>query len=452
MSEEIREGKYEISKNGLRKFIFLSLIGFILFLFPIKDGTTFNIPIGVVADYLLETFNVQLPIINTYILIIASFLCLISLFFKPRFIMKSALLNSLFNPSLFGIVLRLLGTVFAFMTLYNFGPEIIISEETGGEILNLLNTLIIWFLVTAFIIPLIINFGIMEFTGTLLRKIVKPLFTLPGRSAIDLLVSWIGSPNVGVVLTREQYENGFYTGREAAVIATNFSAVSLPFALVVSEVLEVTHMFPVLYLSVVIVGIICAVIIPRTPPSSKITDTFYTENLYTEEVPENRTAIRWATEQAVKKAENAGSVKVQIKEGFDIFAGIAFTLLPQVMAIGTVALILAKFTPIFSIVAFPMIYILKFLQIPEASAVAPATLIGFIDMFLPAILSGEIKSEMTRFFIGALSISQIIYITEMGTLILVSKIPINLWKLFIIFLQRTMIAIVIIALITHLLY
>lgn len=122
------------------------------------------------------------------------------------------------------------------------------------------------------------------------------------------------------------------------------------------------------------------------------------------------------------------------------------------MAIGTIALIIAEYTAFFQIISQPMVYVLQLFQIPEATAAAPATLTGFIDMFMPAILASGIETEITRFFIAALSLVQIIYLTEMGTLIIVSKIPVNLWRLFIIFIERTVISIPIIALVAHIIY
>ena len=95
------------------------------------------------------------------------------------------------------------------------GPDWLISEETGGSIIQLMGILIAWFLAASFLIPLLTEYGIMDFTGTLLRNILKPLFHLPGRAAIDLLASWVGNCNVGVVLTTKQYESGYYTDREA---------------------------------------------------------------------------------------------------------------------------------------------------------------------------------------------------------------------------------------------
>ena len=55
-------------------------------------------------------------------------------------------------------------------------------------------------------------------------------------------------------------------------------------------------------------------------------------------------------------------------------------------------------------------------------------------MFLPAILAGGIESEMTRFIIASVSVTQLIYMSEVGGLLLGSKIPVNFKDLVIIFL------------------
>ena len=62
-----------------------------------------------------------------------------------------------------------------------------------------------------------------------------------------------------------------------------------------------------------------------------------------------------------------------------------------------------------------------------------------------------IASVKTKFIIGVLSLVQIIYLTEVGTIIIKSEIPLNLWKLFVIFLERTLIAIPVIVLMANLL-
>ena len=129
----------------------------------------------------------------------------------------------------------------------------------------------------------------------------------------------------------------------------------------------------------------------------------------------------------------------------DIF----LTLLPLVFAIGTVALILAEFTPLFTWLSYPMVPVLELLRIPEAQAAAPATLVGFADMFLPAVLATNIESELTRFVIACLSMTQLVYMSEIGALLLKSKIPIKFWELAVVFLLRTAITLPIIAFMAH---
>ncbi|MEK4801141.1 MULTISPECIES: YjiH family protein [Oceanobacillus] len=446
------EKNASIDRKGLMKFVLPSLFGAFIFLFPIIDGGAFNIPLGIITEYFIDLLAAFLPTIVTIVIVASTVMSLISAIFKPSFIQKSETLTSLFDVNIFWTITRTIGGIFAVMTFWGSGWEVIYSEGTGQVMYGLLTSLIVWFFVASFLMPYLINFGIMEFFGTLFRGVIKPLFTLPGRSAIDLLASWIGNVNVGVVITREQYETGYYTGREAAAIATCFSTVSLPFCLVIAGMLGVDHMFPIFYLTIVIAGVVSAVIMPRIPPISKIPDTYYTENHYEENVPENVSKFRWAVEQAVKRAKVAGTFKDQIKQGNDIFLGIAFVLMPQVMAIGTIALIIAEFTPFFQIISSPIIPVLELMGLPEAAEAAPATIVGFIDMFLPAVLASGIEAEITRFVIGALSLVQIIYLTEMGTLLLISKVPVKLWHLLVIFIERTVISLPIIVLIAHMIY
>ena len=49
-----------------------------------------------------------------------------------------------------------------------------------------------------------------------------------------------------------------------------------------------------------------------------------------------------------------------------------------------------------------------------------------------------------------LSLVQIIYMTEVGAIVIKSEIPLNLWKLFLIFMERTLIAIPLITLFANL--
>ena len=336
----------------------------------------------------------------------------------------------------------MLGAVVVCMVTFGFGPEFITTIDTDGTMVDLCCTLVCIVLSFSFLLPFLTDCGIMEFMGVILKPVVRPLFRVPGRASVDLIASWFGASNAAVILTREQYMKGFYTKREAGYIMTNFSLVSIPFCLLIADTIGIAHLFPSFYLSICIVGVILAVILVRIPPISKLPDTYQEKagKQLDEDVPSNKGLLAHAVEISCKRAEGFG-VKTVVSGGMEVVMGMLFDLIPIVISWGTVVLIIATYTPIFDWVSYPMGLYLQLLGVEEAFAVAPATLIGFTDMFIPALLIGGVESVKTKFIIGALSLVQIIYLTEVGAIIIKSEVPLNLWKLFVLFLERTIIAI-----------
>src|SRR5699024_10170694 len=178
-------------------------------------------------------------------------LTIITKAFKPKFIIENNFLNSLLNVNWIWTIGRILGGLFILSAFTGFGPEIIKSDLTGAFILNdLLPTLIVVFFFAGLFLPLLLNFGLLEFCGALLTKIMRPLFKLPGRSSIDCMTSWLGDGTIGVLLTSKQYEEGFYTEREACIVSTMFSVVSITFSFVVLSQVGLENMFIPFYLTV----------------------------------------------------------------------------------------------------------------------------------------------------------------------------------------------------------
>ncbi|MFC3038761.1 YjiH family protein [Virgibacillus xinjiangensis] len=441
-----------VSANPVWKFLLPSLIGVLLFLVPIKVDGEFTIGVGILASSLQGAFGEAIPAFIVLLLGVSVVFTTIGMAAKPAFMMESPFLKSLFVTGPFGYTMRLLGFLVGIMTLFEFGPEFIWSMNTGGVVLyDLAPVLLTWFLFAGLLLPLLVEFGLMEFIGALLRKIMRPIFTLPGRSSIDSMASWMGAGTVGVLVTTQQYNEGFYSKRESSVIATTFSVASIAFSLVVANVIGVGNLFIPFYLTVSVACIIAAFIMPRIPPLSRKKDTYYEPvgKQINESVPEGISSFEWGWSEAMRKAGEAKNPVELVKSGSKTVMDIWMGLIPLVMSLGAAALIIAEYTPIFEILSYPLVPVLEWMRIPEATAAAPAMLVGFADMFLPAVLGSGIESELTRFVVGALSLTQIIYMSEIGILILRSNIPVNLLELFIIFVERTIITLPIIVLIAH---
>ena len=445
----------KVSYQDLLKFIIPSSIGVLLFLTPIFVDGRATIGMGILVDLLRDATQDYLPAFATMLLLV-SCLCstYFSLFRKNKSNIPINQIQQIFTTSPAWLILRVLGSLFAVLVLFNIGPEWISSPATGGTMLfQLAGTLTVFFLVACFLLPFLIDYGVAEFMGTLLQKPFLWAFRLPGRASIDTLASWLGSAPVGVLITIQQYEKGYYSGREAAVIATNFSIASIAFCALVAKLIEIDHRFFEFYFSIMFSGLIAALIIPRIWPLARKKDVYLMEQDGFTDKPEADTGLfRWALLQGINKARTAPNLKQLLKNAFINLLDIWFSLLPSVVAIGTIVLALTEFTPIFTIMTKPLVPILELMQIPEATTAAPAFLVGFADMYLPAVIGKNIASEMTRFVIGCVSIIQIIYMTEVGTLILKSKIPLQIGELFLIFTLRTLITLPIITAIAHFIY
>lgn len=443
-------------KNNFLMFLIPSLIGLFLFMAPITYNGDITIPVAVLAKSIQSAFDGYLVAMVTAIIGFMSVASLLTKVLKPSFITSNSFLNGLFNPTLPWLIVRIVGGVCVLFTFFQVGPKAIWEPNTGGLVLNdLLPVLFSVFIFAGLLLPLLLNFGLLELFGTLLSKVMRPIFNLPGRSAIDCMTSWLGDGSVGILLTSKQYENRFYTQREAAVVGTTFSAVSITFSLVVIAQVELEHLFLPFYLTVCLAGIVAAVIIPRLPPLSWKKDQFIdgTErDADSEAIPQGYNTFTWGLELAVQKASEVKSLKSVFVDGIKNAVDMVFGVLPVVMGLGTLALVAAEYTPVFSILGQPFIPFLELLGVPEAVEASQTIVVGFADMFLPAILAASIESDMTRFIIAAMSVTQLIYMSEVGALLLGSKIPVNIFELFVIFILRTLITLPVIAGVAHLIF
>ncbi|MGO3048411.1 hypothetical protein CD110_03110 [Staphylococcus casei] len=445
-------------KRGRLKFIIMSLIGIILFLIPIsvtQDGEKqTTLPVAFLAGVLKDLLGNAMPIIIVAIVTISGILSILCTTVLKNKLNPDGLLYNAFNVKIVWLILRVLAVVFVWMTYLKIGTKVIYSEDTGGLVFDsLLPTLVTVFFFAALFLPLLMEYGLLELLGPVFRPIMRPLFTLPGRSTVDNLASFIGDGTVGVLITSRQYEEGFYSRREATVIATTFSVVSITFAIVVADTVHMQKHFFYFYLAVIISCLVCALILPRIWPLKSIEDEYskeVSEETRTEKLPENKTALGHGFDMATETGIKAPGVKAFFTSGFKTVIDMWFVILPVVMSIGTIATIVANYTPLFAIIGKPFVPYLELLQIPEATQASETVLIGFADMFLPSILIEGVGNNITLFVVGALSISQLIYLSEVGGVILGSKIPVSMFKLFVIFLIRTIISLPIIALMAHL--
>jgi len=318
------------------RFIIPSLIGVFLFLWPIADGGATTIPIGILAERLRTAIGEYMVWGTTTIFVSAAILTAAFTVGPPRLAARLPSARALFTTTPAWLVLRCLGGLFASMTFLGLGPEWVIGAETGRTAFIDLAGIIFCILGPAcLLMPFLTDFGLLEFVGTLMRRPFQATFNLPGRATIDTLASWVGASSVGVLVTIRQYESGFYSMREAAVIATNFSVVSIPFVVLTAQVAGIADLFVPLYATMVGIGILCALVTPRLPPLSRLPDRYHEPvgRRIHETVDASVSRVRWALVQSLDRARTAPGVRRMVGDALQAIADLFFTMMPAAMTI-----------------------------------------------------------------------------------------------------------------------
>jgi len=439
------------SGKAIRAFALPSILGILAFLTPINVDGNWTIMMGWLSAEAKTFVGDTMTWVVFALLWISTIGTVIVKAMGAGRIPADSTISRLFQVAPIWVALRGVGAVMGTMTIFQIGPEVFWHASTGGTVLrDLVFDIVPLFLFAGLLMPFLTDYGLMEFVGTMVKRVFRSLFTLPGRSAIDALASWMSSAPVGVLITIQQYVSGHYLAREAAVIATNFSVVSVPFALIVANTVGVGHIFLSYYSAVVVTGVITAMIMPRIWPLSGFPDTPYEEiHPLREKTAGDGSLFHEAIDLATQRAAKAPSLKQQFQSSVGHILDIWFGLVPAVIAVGGGGLMLANYTPVLQWLTAPLVPILEFFALPEAAAAAPALVAGFLDMFLPALLVTNIDAEITRFVIGVISLTQLIYMSEIGILMIKCEIPLRFHHLFIIFVLRTIIGLPIVLAFAH---
>lgn len=428
------------------KFLISSIAGLFLFFAPVFSG---NVPLVALVSFLKKTIGSN--ILNILVLLVCSSL-LVTLF-MAKVLKNKKMIKQHEADGPVKILMYILAVAFTLMIIFNRGPESVLSQDIGGLAVYLASSVMLTVTLAGWFVILILKSGIVEFVGVLIEPIMRPVFKLPGCAAVNGIASFVSAPAVGVFMTEQLYKGKSYTHREAVTVLTCFSVCSLGFFGVLVSLGKIEHLYAQVVATSFIITFVMAAICGRIPPLSIKKDTYFDGTLQTEE------------ERQSPKVENrfdaaiAAGVERSKELDFRVFMGslwdaMKFTqiIVPYVVSIATISLILAEKTPLFTWLGIPMIPFINLLGIPNADIIAPATLVGIAELALPVIMiSGKGVAVESMFFIAVLSSVQIIFFTESANAMLESAIPVSITDLILCFFVRTVIAMPILAAVTHLL-
>lgn len=140
---------------------------------------------------------------------------------------------------------------------------------------------------------------------------MRPIWKVPGRSAVDAVASFIGSYSVGLLITNRVFKEGKYTIKEATIIATGFSTVSVTFMIVIANTLGLMGIWNMYFWVTLFVTFLVTAITVRMWPLNKLSEEYYDGEGHPEEIiKKNRIKVAWS--QAMEVADQAPAISKKI--------------------------------------------------------------------------------------------------------------------------------------------
>ncbi|GFN34748.1 YjiH family protein [Tepidimicrobium xylanilyticum] len=431
------ENRYDGIK--IFKFILYAAIGIFMFFVPIKVNGNSSIPLDHIVNY-IKTLPYFEPVYSGLIVTVGGIL---------PFVNKTW--NKDKTTAVFSLI-KILGIVFILMGISNRGPAFLMAEGVIPFIYSKIVIPVITIVpIGSIFLAFLVNYGLMEFVGVFMQPIMKPIWKTPGRSAIDAVASFVGSYSLALLITDKVYQEGKYTGKEAAIIATGFSTVSATFMIIVAKTLGIMDQWLLYFWLTLIITFIVTAITARLYPLNKKPDTYYNnqegypEELYTG----NR--FKLALEEGMEAFDNAPTVVQSTLDNLKSGVILALSIGPLLMSIGVIGVVLAEYTPLFDIVGYIFYPFTLITRVPEPLLSAKAMALSIAEMFLPALIVTE-APIITRFLIAIVSVSEILFFSASIPCIMGTKIPISLKDIIIIWIERVILSILITAPILHIMF
>lgn len=435
------DNQYQVKYDGVKifKFILYAAIGIFMFFVPITINGTNTIPVDHIVNF-IKTIPNYGPIYSGIIVTIGGLLPFINKSWKKD---TSTIIFSL---------LKLVGIVFIFMAIFNVGPAFLLADDVIPFVYNkIVITVTTIVPIGSIFLAFLVNFGLMEFIGVLMEPIMRPVWKTPGRSAIDAVASFVGSYSIALLITDRVYQEGKYTGKEAAIIATGFSTVSATFMIVVAKTLGLMDMWLLYFWLTLIITFVVTAITARIYPLSKKPDTYYMDQKGTSEEVTSGNRFKRAYIEGMKVFDSAPTVVESIIGNFKSGIKLALAIGPLLMSIGVLGIVIAEYTPVFDIVGYIFYPFTLITRVPEPLLAAKANALSIAEMFLPALLVPE-SPIITRFLIAVVSVSEILFFSASIPCMMATQIPLTMKDYIIIWIERVILSILITAPILHLIF
>lgn len=312
---------------------------------------------------------------------------------------------------------------------------------------NILISICISIPAASLFLPLLVDYGLVDFVGVLVRPLMRPIFRLPGRAAVIMVSAFLGNFSVGHIAVNDQYKTGRMTERESVIIGTSFSTVSVGFLLVLANNtgLNERGYWNLYFWTAFLITLLVSFIGVRIYPLCKLPDAYYPDAAPNPEPVIREHLWREAMEEALEASEKQEPLAKRIGYMMKETIGVLGTVASGTAFFATAGVLLYTYTPVVEWIGY-LFYPLMRIGIPASEAVTASTgaAVSFIEVTIPALLVtvGE-WSLRTRYMMAVIPVTSIIFLASFVPCLMATEIPVKFKDMVIIWLERMLLSVLI---------
>lgn len=415
------------------KFIFFSLFGVMAFFYSFEFRGNDTFLVEHLSIYIRETFQAYIPFVALFIAFIAISEIIQR---KPKCVGSPS--------SIVLSVIKILGFTGLIMGVFNIGPGILMDPDVIPFVLGqIISSITVTILVAALVLPFILDYGLVDFVGILMQSIMRPLFKTPGSSAMIAVTAFLGNFSVGHIAINQMFTEGKLTSKEAAIMGTSFCTASIPFLLVIADIIQIMDYWVLYFWSAVLITLLTSLVVVRLWPLSSKNDYYY-ESATPQPEPTIKTNIfKNAVLTGLKTAEQAEPLQNRLWALMKESTVILSSIVVGAMFFGTLGILIEQYTNFITYVGYIFLLPLQLINIPDVGVIANAAAVSVLEITLPAIIGIQSEAALAaRFVIALIPVSAIVFLAGFVPSIISTKIPVTIPELIVLWLERTFITVI----------
>lgn len=321
---------------------------------------------------------------------------------------------------------------------------------------NILVSICISIPAASLFLPFLVDYGLVEFVGVLVRPIMRPVFKLPGRSAVIMVSAFLGNFSVGHIAVNDQYKSGRMNERESVVIGTSLSTVSVGFLMVLANNtgLSQSGYWNLYFWTAFLITLLVTLVGVRLPPLSRIKNNYYPGVVPNPEPVIKTELLKSAWREGLSVARSQQNLGKRIVYIMHETVGVLGTVASGTAFFATAGVLLYTYTPIVSFIGC-IFYPFMCISLPanEAAVASTGAAVSFIEVTIPALLvTVGTWSMRIRYMLAVIPVTSIIFLASFVPCLMATDVPVKFSHLVVIWVERMILSIIITALFSLILF